>query len=152
MKQILPLTCVLFVILLAGCGGSNDEPAIKVDETKVPKPTDMSGSVVMKEQTFTITLDAPNPSWSVKISDIYVVGQEIWVLAKLHQQKGDMVAQVISPISDSVTVSAPDIAPIYYLIPPPGSSWKPDVPGVEVINNTDSLASGFAQGEKIWPQ
>ncbi|WOO42137.1 hypothetical protein [Rubellicoccus peritrichatus] len=143
------LFCILTSLLLLGCGNS-DEPAIKVDEAKVPKPTDESGSVQLAKQDFTIKFSAPSPAWSVKISEIWVVGEEIWVISDLSKKDG-MAAQVITEISDSVTVEAPKIGVVYYLVGQTGG-WKPDVPGVKLILNKDQIAAGLEKGFQIWPK
>lgn len=134
---------------MSGCGNS-DEPAIKVDESKVAKPTDESGTVEMTKQDLTIKLAAPSPAWSVKISEVWVVGEEIWVLADLSKKDG-MAAQVITEISDSVSVEAPDIGVVYYVIGQTGG-WSPNTPGVKLILNKDQISEGLNKGFQIWPK
>lgn len=152
MKSILPVICVIAALALAGCGGNPDEPPIKVDVDEVPKPSDESGTVEMKERTFRIELSAPSPAWSVKINSIYVVGEMIWVLADLTKADG-MAAQVITEISDSVTVEAPEIAPVYYLIGETGG-WQPgaDNPSIMLIREREQIAAGLQGGYPLWPK
>ncbi len=150
MMKTLSALLLCSVIVLAGCGKT--EPPIVVDESKVAKPTDESGTVEYQKRTFTVNLSAPTPAWSVKISEVWVVGEEVWVLADLTQKKADMVAQVVTPITDSVTVDAPDIEAVYYIIGKTGG-WTPATsPDIKLILNKDQIAADLKNGFQIWPK
>lgn len=138
------------VLGLSACQKS-DEPVIPVNTAEVPKPTDESGHVEMVERTFAIKLSAPTPAWSVKISEIWVVGQEIWVVATLTEAEADMVIQKVTTISDSVSTSAPDIEARTFLIGKTGG-WQPSAPGVSLIYSRDAIATGLEEGFQIWPK
>lgn len=145
--QALLLTAV---VLVAGCGKS--EPPIEVNESKVAKPTDESGDVALVKRTFTVNIAAPTPAWALKISEIYVVEDEVWVLADLTQQPAEMVAQVVTPLTDSVTVEAPDVETVTYVIGKTGG-WTPEVsPTLKLISSKDQIAADLANGFKIWPK
>lgn len=143
------LLCALASTFILGCGNS-DEPVIKVDESKVAKPNNESGSVEMTKRDLTIKLEAPSPAWSVKISEVWVVELEIWVIADLSKKDG-MAAQVITEISDSVTVEAPDIGAIYYVVGQTGG-WSPDASNIKLITGKDQIAAGLKRGFQIWPK
>lgn len=139
-------------IFLTACGP--EEPPIKVNEKKYeenhPKSQDdMSGNVEVTERTYEIKLQAPTPAWSVKIESVYVVGEEIWVICDLSENKEGMVAQVITEISDSVTLKLPDISPTYYVI---GQQIGPDQTGVKFIDSKSQIEEGLSTGEQVWPK
>ena len=141
------LTCLLFLV---ACGKST-EPVIEVDESKVPKPTDESGNVQMVDRTFTVKLAAPTPAWSVKISEIWVVGSEVWVLSDLSEKKGGMVTQVVTEISDSVKTDAPDIEAVNYIIGKTGG-WKPSGQDIVLIYSKEQILDKLNNGFQIWPK
>jgi len=136
-------------LLLAACGNENpdDDALFELPENK--RPAGESGDVNVTERTYTIELDAPTPAWSVKIESVYVVGKEIWVICQLSEKTDGMVTQVITPISDSVTLTLPDISPTYYVV---GRKMGPEQPGVQFISSTDEIAEGLKTGEKVWPK
>lgn len=138
-------------LFLTACGP--EEPPLEVNEKKYeenhPKSADdMSGDVAVTKRTYEIKLQAPTPAWSVKIESVYVVGDEIWVICDLSENKEGMVAQVITEISDSVELTLPDISPTYYVI---GQQIGPDQIGVKFIDSKDEIAEGLKDGEQVWP-
>lgn len=150
MIKILHIFFLAALLFSVGCGKSSEAP-IEVNESKVPKQTDESGNVEMTERTFSIKLSAPTPAWSVKISEIWVVGSEIWVLSELTETEGGMVTQVVTEISDSVKAEAPDIAAINYVIGKTGG-WKPGGKDIVLVHSKDQIREGLSKGFKIWPE
>lgn len=150
MRYCLSTLFIALNLLLTACGGDEkpeDDAIFELPENK--KPAGVSGDVEVTERTYQIKLNAPTPAWSVKIESVYVVGQEIWVICRLAEKQGGMVAQVITPISDSVKLTLPDISPEYYVI---GPQMGPEQPGVQFIDSLGAINEGLKAGEKVWPQ
>lgn len=146
-KSFIPVLTALSLFLTA-CGGdkNSDEHFIELPEDK--KPADVSGDVEVIERKFTINLQAPTPAYSVKIESVYVVGQEIFVICKLSEKEG-MATQVITEISDSVTLKLPDISPQFYVI---GKKIGPATPGVTFINSIADIQAKLDVGMQEWPK
>lgn len=139
------------IVLLAGCGkSSEEEPLFKVDEAKVPAATDISGDITMVEKHLKLSIQVPSPAWSLKITEVWAVGEELWVLADLKEQDGTF-AQVITEASDSLTIEAPNLEPIYYVIGLTGG-WTPGSSTVKLIANRSQIEQGLEKGFPIWPQ
>jgi len=54
-------------------------------------------------QQVSLTIDAPDASWSLHIVEAHDVYGELWVLSRLQQRPGP-AAQVVTPVSDTRTV------------------------------------------------
>ncbi|WP_269539975.1 hypothetical protein [Cerasicoccus fimbriatus] len=134
-------------LFLAACGDSKDEkPFIELPADN--KPANQSGSVQVTERTYKIELEAPTAGYSIKIDSVWVVGEEIWVISKLTVPEG-MAAQVITPISDEVKLTLPDISPEYYVI---GKKIGPDMEGVTFIDSQADIQAKLDIGEQVWPK
>lgn len=144
---LLSSACLLF----AACGGG-DEPPLVVNEKKFEEThpdNHVSGDVTTGEQTLTIAFDAPDAGYKVKIDSVWVVGEELWVIASLAHN-GGMNAQMITPVSASVTVNAPKISPVYYVVGQPFSGLPSG--NVKFIGSVADIQSGLDTGEQIWPK
>ena len=145
--------CLLssLIALLAGCNKSKQEdPLFKVDEAKVPHPGNVSGTIHLVQKPLKLSIQAPSPAWGLKITEVWGVGEELWVLAELTEKEG-MFPQVITEISDSVTIEAPNLEPVYSVIGSTGG-WTFDGPTVKLIANRSLIEKGLEAGFPIWPQ
>ena len=148
-KSLISILTVSLSLFLAACGGEEKSDDHFIELPKDDKSADVSGDVAVTERTYEIKLPAPTPAWSVKIDSVWVVGKEIWVICKLSEKKDGMFAQVITEISDRVTLKLPDISPEYYVI---GPKIGPDIPGVKFIESQSDIQAGLDTGEQVWPK
>lgn len=119
MKLRACIPTLLALVFLAGCTGRH------VPETPA---------------TVTVGLNAPSPAWSMTVDEAWVVGDEAWVLAELHQKQGGASAQVITPLSATVALPMTPSTLHRYVV---GRTWtwpEPDpsnsyVPNVKAFHN-----------------
>ncbi|GHB93902.1 hypothetical protein [Cerasicoccus arenae] len=148
MQKYVTTALVALSLCFAACGGDkNEKPFIELPPEN--HPSDMSGTVEVTDRAYTIKLQAPTPAYAVKIESVWVVGDEIWVISKLSEKTSGMVAQVVTEISDSVSLKLPDISPVYYVI---GKQIGPDQVGVKFIDSLSVIQEGMNTGEQVWPK
>lgn len=129
------LFVILTCFLIMGCAERN-EP----QNTQEAIPEDN-----MQNREIQISLQAPDAGWSVQIEEVYLMDQEIWVLAQLHRQEG-MAAQMITTVSDSVIVEAPNW-PVKVFILGKTWGWENEEP-YEFLENDDNFID-WTRGRKI---
>lgn len=142
----------LAIALLSGCGSSDDSHVhyIEVNEAAAPKhEPHQSGDVEVKEKTIRISLPVPTPAWSISITEVWVVGYQVWAICELKEADG-MVAQVLTQATDSVTVRVPDLPVTYYIL---GRSfdWQPTDGNIVFIGDRSEINAGLSQGERVYP-
>ncbi len=74
----------------------------------------------MKKHELKVSFATPNPSWKATISEVRVVGTEIWVKVDVASA-GGIAPQVIGKAEATATVEAADL-PVKYAVF--GKSWK----------------------------
>lgn len=74
------------------------------------------------KRTISVNVTAPNPSWQVQIEKVYRGNGRLHVVSRLFQDpKTEMVAQVISQATDTVTIGAPDLPVQHHIL---GKNWN----------------------------
>jgi hypothetical protein len=74
-----------------------------------------------EEREIQVKVKVPDAAWGIAIDAVYRVGGELWVVATLSRPADAMAAQVISTISDRISVSAPDLPLKYFVL---GRTWR----------------------------
>ncbi len=100
-------------------------------------------------QKVTVRIDTPDAGWSVKIDHIYQVNDNLVVISKLERE-GDMAAQVISTVSDTVTIPAVEEGTTirHYIL---GRTWNwGDKENYSFIDDLSLLQNAIQQGELIY--
>jgi len=70
--------------------------------------------------TVAVTVSVPDGGWRVSIREVYRVKNELWAVSRLSREAG-MAIQVISKVSDSVSVSSGPLPVKHFLL---GKTWK----------------------------
>jgi hypothetical protein len=68
----------------------------------------------------TVSLTVPDAAWRISIEAVYRSGQELWVVSRVRRTPG-MAAQVISSVSDRVTLDVPDLPVKHFVL---GKTWR----------------------------
>lgn len=99
-------------------------------------------------QKLTVRLDSPNPSWSIQMMEVYRVGDELITISELSAKEG-MAAQVISTITDSVTIQGKEASSIkHYIL---GKTWDwGDTGEYHFIKSRKDLPASLKNGELIF--
>lgn len=97
-------------------------------------------------QTSSLSIETPNPSWSLAPVSAFQVGNEIWCLYQLTAKEG-MFAQVISQANAEMKFSAPEL-PIKNFVLGKTWSWKSD-PNVIFIDSMNDLGDQFTDAKPI---
>lgn len=74
----------------------------------------------MKKHEMKVSFATPNPSWKAVISEVKVVGKEVWVKVDVNSA-GGIAPQVIGKAEATATIDAPDL-PVKYAVF--GKTWK----------------------------
>ena len=80
-----------------------------------------TASACESEKEITVALTVPDTSWNISINEVYKVDSELWVISTVFHKPGMIGAQVISTISDSVTIKVPDLPVKIFII---GKTWN----------------------------
>ena len=78
-------------------------------------------TLAAKEKEIAVKLTVPDTSWSIAISEVYQVKNELWVISTLSQAKGMMGLMVISTLKASVKVTGPNLPIKHFII---GKTWN----------------------------
>ena len=73
------------------------------------------------DKLITVKLTVPDRTWTIAVDEVYKIGNELWVIARLSQKNGVMGASVISTIKTSVEIDAPDLPIVNFII---GKTWN----------------------------
>ncbi len=166
-----------FLALLSACGGEDSEAAHEVEkpmtegiakmqqEREAKKeafaeseqgpyknPENVSGGAQIINKKLTLKLDVPSPAWSVKITEVWIVGEEMWALATLSENKEGLVSQVVTEAQDSVTVDGVPDLPVSYYVIGKTFNWEKAGPNVKFIKTRNDIATNFAQASQVYPQ
>lgn len=109
-----------------------------------------SSETVSEVQMTTISdhlqFDAPDASWSLETVSAFQVKKELWIIHQLKQSQ-NMAAQVITPLSADINLSAPE-QPIKHFVLGKTWSWKSDSE-VIFIDSMDELNDQLSEATPI---
>lgn len=118
--------CIFFLIL--GCtAASKEKPAVR----------DVS-----------VKITVPDMGWKISIEEVYRVGDEILVIAALSRKPG-MAAQMITAISDTVTLAADPSLPVQSFVTGKTWNWDGDESCV-FINSKNEIRDKLKGGTQLY--
>jgi|ERR687885_1800 hypothetical protein len=71
--------------------------------------------VARKEQTLTAEVAVPSAGYNLEIQDVYVVADQLWVIARLKQENPN-APRTATTVSDRIVINAPEMPVRYYII------------------------------------
>jgi hypothetical protein len=140
---------MVLVLILLGIAGlvwgceSDGQDRAKEPQQEAPVPDE--------NRTISVELTVPSPAWSVSIEKIWIVQDEVWVLARAKRKEGVMAAQVITTVRDSVPVSAPPGPKKVFVY---GKTWKWDSDensSLTFIRAPENLENKTGGARQIYP-
>ena len=82
-----------------------------------------SAALAENKKEFVVELQVPDTTWTIQIGEVYEIGNELWVISHLSQETDVVGAQVISAVTDSLELDAPDLPVKYFVV---GKNWHWD--------------------------
>ena len=81
-----------------------------------------AGSLPAKDKTITVKLTVPDTAFDIKIDEVVLLKNELYVISIVSREPGEMGADVISTVQSSVTVDldVPDVVEKHFIL---GKSW-----------------------------
>jgi zinc protease len=123
---------VLLLMAMVGCAGNS--AAVSADRA---------------DRDITVRLTVPDTGWSIVIQEIYQTNGELAVISQLSRSKG-MAAQMITTVSDTARVNAPDLPVKHYVV---GKTWGwQNAEPYIFIKSVDELDADVLQGMRLYPQ
>lgn len=98
-----------------------------------------------------ITMDTPNPLWSIHFAKAKAVDGELWVLWQLRAKDG-MAAAVISSVSSKVKVDVGDLpgdAPVRHFVLGKRWNWQDPNVGAKYVDTEDDLGPKWAKADLL---
>jgi hypothetical protein len=95
----------------------------------------------------TVQLTVPDAAWTIAIDEIYRVANELWVISTLRRT-GDLSAQVISTVRDSVEICAYGVVVKHFVV---GKTWhwENEEPYV-FLHDLDGIEAQLQSGTRIY--
>jgi hypothetical protein len=87
-----------------------EERTVKVPYIDVNLP-----GVARKEQTLTTEVTVPSAGYNLEIQDVYIVGDQLWVISRLEQENPN-APRTTTTVSDRIVLNAPEMPVRYYII------------------------------------
>jgi hypothetical protein len=100
----------------------------------------------MKKHELKVSFATPNPTWTANITEVRVVGQEIWVKVDA-QTDGGVGPAVIGTAEATGSVEAPDL-PVRYAVFGKTWQWKNDEKGITFADDVGKDEKD--KWEKAW--
>jgi len=99
----------------------------------------------------TVRLDAPNPAWQLEIEGVYAAPDQLIAVSRLTRREDVAAAQVITTLSDSLTLPENDERPVQHYIL--GKTWNwGDSEDYEFIDSLDAIATELDAAKQIYPE
>lgn len=102
-----------------------------------------------KEKEITVNLTVPDTTWQIAIDDVYIVGNELWVISSVSQNPDIMGAQVISIVQASVKIAVPDLPVKHFII---GKTWAwENTEPYTFITDLKQIEKELKSGKRLYP-
>ena len=101
-----------------------------------------------EEMEIMVKLTVPDASWTIAIDEVQKVGNELWVIAAVSRNPDMMGAQVISTVTASLKMAAPDL-PKKYFVTGKAWGWKNEEPYI-FIKDPNQIAKELKSGKLLY--
>lgn len=109
-------------------------------------------------RTIRVDVVAPNPCWGIKIREVYLASDAIWVVSKLKPpQKGTVCIQIIGDVQDQIQLGLPNL-PVWHFVL--GRTWSRELGGVQqepgpvyvYPSSRDEIEGMLKRAKRIFPK
>lgn len=100
-------------------------------------------------QVVSISFDTPATNYSVQITGVYKVGEEIWAVSKVHGG-GGIGGAAITRVSDAVTIEPTEL-PVKHKVLGKSWNWGKDTDTIEYVpaKKEKELKAKLADAKKV---
>jgi len=106
-------------------------------------------SVNAADKDISVKLTVPDTTWTIAISEVHKVGNELWVISTVSQTPNIMGAQVICTVQASLKLAAPDL-PVKMFIIGKTWNWENSEP-YTFINDLKERDKELKSGKRLYP-
>nr|WP_320014109.1 META domain-containing protein [uncultured Desulfobacter sp.] len=108
-----------------------------------------AASVNAADKDISVKLTVPDTTWTIAISEVHKVGNELWVISIVSQTPDVMGAQVISTVQASLKLAAPNLPVKMFII---GKTWNwENLEPYTFINDLKGIDKELKSGKRIYP-
>ena len=100
------------------------------------------------EREIMVKLAVPDAAWAIAIDEVHKVGNELWVIAAVSRNPDMMGAQVISTVTASLKLAAPDL-PMKYFVAGKTWGWKNEEPYI-FIKDMKQIEKELKSGKLLY--
>ena len=100
------------------------------------------------EREIMVKLTVPDAGWAIAIDEVHKVGNELWVIANVSRNPDMMSAQVISTVTASLKLAAPDL-PMKYFVAGKTWGWKNEEPYI-FIKDMKQIEKELKSGKLLY--
>ena len=104
--------------------------------------------VAVTEKQIAVEVMTPDGAWEIKIEEVRLVQNELWVFARVARPKDAIGALMRSAASDQISGNFPDLPQKVFVV---GKTWTwvTDEP-VEWLPSSSAFAEKRRQGKRLW--
>jgi hypothetical protein len=103
--------------------------------------------VERRRQTLTAEVTAPSAGYNLQIQDVYVVNDQVWVVARLNESDPNAPKTPVN-VSDRIVLNAPEMPVRYYIVGerPVGDAGNQ----YTFVENRQSIEDQLASGQQLY--
>ncbi|GEM_PF-5350831 len=106
-------------------------------------------SVNEENQTITLRLKVPSGGYSLKIKEVYHIGNELWVISLITApQESDFVTMSLTTLEDSIQIVAPKL-PVRHFVIGKNWNWQNDEP-YTFLKSPKEIEAQIKTGNRIY--
>ncbi len=98
-----------------------------------------------------VEFDTPATNYRVAIQEVYQVGKELWVVSNVFTE-GDFGGAAITPVSDEITVDAPQGLEVVHKVLGKSWNWGKDTKSLQYVKSAKELEKKLKaeMATRIW--
>lgn len=99
-----------------------------------------------ERRTVAVEMRAPDAGWDLDIEEAYLVDGDIWLIVRLDRRSGP-AAQMVTTVSDSATIRAPEDADVrVYVL---GKTWNWGDEPYTILDSRDVIENRLDDAREI---
>lgn len=100
------------------------------------------------EKLIKVRLRVPAPNYSIQIDKVYVLKQEVWIIAKVSEHSTEGTLGVLATVEDTVKLNLPDLPMKTFII---GKDWNwKNNENYTFLENYKPIQKGLSKGKIVY--